>query len=128
MQTEYFEKKLKQELKLRNYSIKTIKTYNICITYFLKKINKDIEIITVKDIINFLLYLQDNKKAPKTINLYKQAIKFFFNDVLKSNLKIDIHFSKEAKKLPIVLNKNEILEIISNIKNSKHKFIISLAY
>ena len=48
--------------------------------------------------------------------------------MLKFNLNLDIHFSKEAKKLPIVLTKNEILEIIENIKNKKHKFIISLAY
>ena len=53
---------------------------------------------------------------------------FLFNDVLKSNLKLNIHFSKEVKKLPIVLTKNEILKIIDNIKNSKHKFIISLSY
>jgi len=127
MQTNYLED-LNIELKLRNYSIRTIKSYNICIKYFLKKSNKNVEEITEKDIINFLLFLQDNKKAPKTINLYKQAIKFFFNEILKSNLKIDIHFSKEAKKLPIVLNKSEVLEIINNIKNTKHKLIVSLAY
>jgi len=127
MQEQYLQK-LERELKLRNYSIRTIKAYNICIGYFLKKLNKKIEKITEKNIINFLLFLQDSKKAPKTINLYKQAIKFFFNDVLKSNIKLDIHFSKEAKKLPVVLNKNEILQILETIKNNKHKTLISLSY
>lgn len=122
------QEQLIQELKLRNYSIRTIKTYSICINYFLKKLNKNIDNITEKDIINFLLFLQDNKKAPKTINLYKQAIKFFFSQIVKSNIKIDIHFSKEAKKLPVVLNKNEILKIIEVIKNTKHKLLISLSY
>ena len=55
--------------------------------------------------VDFLLFLQNQKKAPKTINLYKQAIKFFFTNIVKSNFKIDIHFSKEAKKLPVVLTK-----------------------
>jgi site-specific recombinase XerD len=77
MQEDYLYK-LKQELKLRNYSVKTIEAYEICISYFLKKINKEINKISEKDIINFLLFLQDNKKAPNTINLYKQALKFFF--------------------------------------------------
>jgi site-specific recombinase XerD len=77
MQDKYLER-LENELKLRNYSVRTIKAYNVCISYFLKKINKQIDKIIEKDIINFLLFLQDNKKAPKTINLYKQALKFFF--------------------------------------------------
>lgn len=127
MQEKYIQK-LEAGLKLRNYSIRTIKSYKTCINYFLKKLDKDIIKITENEIIEFLLFLQDKKKAPKTINLYKQAIKFFFREILKSDIKLDIHFSKEAKKLPIVLNKNEILEIIKNIKNNKHRFIISLCY
>ena len=127
MQEEYLQK-LERELKLRNYSIRTIKAYNICIDYFFKKLNKQIENITENDIINFLLFLQDNKKAPKTINLYKQAIKFFYKEILQSDIKLDIHFSKEAKKLPVVLNKNEILKILDTITNTKHKILISLSY
>ncbi len=119
---------LEKELKLRNYSYQTIKSYKTCINYFMKKIWKDAKNINEKEIIDFLIFLQDNKKAPKTINLYKQSIKFLYIEVLKLNLKFDIHFSKEAKKLPIVLTKNEILKILKNIKNIKHKFIISLAY
>jgi len=120
--------KLERELKLRNYSFQTIKVYKTCVKYFLEKTKKEVNKISKDEIIDFLLFLQDKKKAPKTINLYKESIKFFFNEVLKSNLNLGIHFSKEAKKLPIVLTKNEILEIIKNIKNKKHKFIISLAY
>ncbi len=127
MQNIYLEQ-LQQELKLRNYSLRTIKSYNICINYFLKKVTKEIDNIIEKDIVDFLLFLQDNKKAPKTINLYKWAIKFFFNEIVKSNFKIDIHFSKEAKKLPVVLNKNEILKLLNIIKNKKHKLIIALSY
>jgi integrase/recombinase XerD len=120
---------LNQELKLRNYSIKTIKVYNSCLKNFLNKIKKEIENITKDNIIEFLLQLQDLKKAPKTINLYKQSIKFFWKEILKSKIILDdISFSKEAKKLPIVLTKNEIIKIINNINNLKHKFIISLTY
>jgi len=120
--------KLRRELTLRNYSKQTIKSYTICINYFLNKIKKNYNAITEKNIIDFLLFLQKNNKAPKTINLYKNAILFLFNEVIKTNIKLDISFSKEAKKLPIVLTKNEILSIIKNIKNIKHKFIISLVY
>ncbi len=119
---------LEVDLKLRNYSYQTIKSYKNCIRYFLKSFKKSPKDITENDIINFLLKLQDNKKSPKTINLYKESIKYLYKEILKKTLNINLRFSKQAKKLPIVLTKNEILQIIKQIKNPKHKFIIALSY
>jgi len=66
MQEEYIQK-LEKELNLRNYSFRTIKAYKTCIEYFLKKLDKNIIKITEDEIIKFLLFLQDDKKTPKTI-------------------------------------------------------------
>jgi site-specific recombinase XerD len=121
-------KELERNLKLKNYSSKSIKSYYLCIKLFLEKSDKDADKIKENEIIDFLLLLQEKNKAPKTINLYKQSIKFFFNEIVKSDIKLNIPFSKEVKKLPIVLNKNEIIKLIEIIKNLKHKFIISLSY
>ena len=120
--------KTERELKYRNYSPKTIKAYSICIKFFLEKIDKKPEDITRDEIIDFLLDLQSQNKATKTVNLYKESIKFFYKDVLKQTQDIDIKLSREAKKLPVILTNNEIKSIIENIKNEKHKFIISLSY
>jgi site-specific recombinase XerD len=49
-------------------------------------------------------------------------------EILKKDINIDIRLSKEPKKLPIVLSHNEILSIIKNISNQKHKIMVSLAY
>lgn len=125
---------LERELRYRNYSSKTIKAYSTCIKYFFnyldtkKKSEWQLKNVSKDTIIDFLIFLQDNNKSPKTINLYKEAIKFFYKDILKQNRDLDIKFSREAKKLPIVLTKNEILKILDSIKNEKHKFIIGLSY
>lgn len=47
---------------------------------------------------------------------------------LKNHTKIDIRFSKRNLKLPVILSKNEIIGILNNIKNKKHKLILFLAY
>jgi site-specific recombinase XerD len=118
----------KNELRLRNYSPKTIESYLNCLqNYFnFKKINLDK--IDENNIKTFLLNKQDKNYAPQTINLYLNAIKFFYRDVLKNYHKINIKFAKRTKKLPIVLSRQEIETIISSIKNLKHKLIIALAY
>lgn len=72
---EYLEK-TKQELRLRNYSFKTIKAYLGCLReYFdFKKFN--LEKIDEEKIKRFLLNKQDKKYSPQTVNLYLNAINF----------------------------------------------------
>jgi len=71
---------------------------------------------------------QSKNYSSQTINLYLNAIKFFYREVLKIPQKINLKFAKRTKRLPIVLSRQEIKEIIDSIKNLKHKLIISLAY
>jgi integrase len=47
---------------------------------------------------------------------------------LKIPQKINLKFVKRSKKLPIVLSREEIKNIIDATRNPKHKLIISLAY
>ena len=47
---------------------------------------------------------------------------------MKIPKKINLKFAKRSKKLPIVLSREEIKNIIDVIRNPKYKLIISLAY
>lgn len=118
----------KRELKLRNYSFKTIKAYLGCLEeYFdFQKIN--LEKIDEEKIKQFLLNKQSKNYSSQTINLYLNAIKYFYRDVLKLTDKIDIKFAKRSKKLPIVLSRDEIENILSRIENFKHRILITLSY
>ncbi len=120
--------KTKQELYLRNYSPKTIKSYSFCLNHYFKFIKVDIEKANEERIKEFLLYIKDKNYSPQTINQYLNAIKFFYKEIIKSQFKLDIKFSKKSKKLPVVLSRQEITEIIKNIINKKHKLLISLSY
>lgn len=128
IQSQNYIQELERELKYRNYSPRTIEVYTTCIESFLKYIKNDILKILKETIIDFILYLQSKNKAPKTVNLYKDAIKFFIKEILKLKLDFDIKLSREAKKLPVVLSKAEILKMIENTINTKHKLLLSLSY
>jgi len=115
-------------LKLRGYAIKTRETYLFYISEYLKFSKK--QIITNKNyaIEKFLLAKQDKGNSPQTINLSLNAIKFLYREVLKSKEPINFKYVKKSKKLPIVLNREEIEKIISQITNHKHRLMISIAY
>jgi site-specific recombinase XerD len=115
-------------LKLRGHAITTRKAYLFYISEYLKFSKK--QRITNKNqaIEKFLLAKQDKGNSPQTINLSLNAIKFLYREVLKSKEQINFKCTKKSKKLPIVLNREEIEKIISKITNSKHRLMISIAY
>lgn len=120
--------KIKDELKLRNYSRKTIESYLGCLSdYFcyIKNVKKDPDVTLMK---KYLLEKQARGQSPQTINLHLNAIKYFYREIFKSPVAINLKFAKTSKKLPIVLSRIEIEKIINSIKNRKHKLLISLSY
>ena len=120
--------KIKRELKIRNYSPKTIKSYLYALReYFLFK-EKNFSKLDQNNIKNFLFDCEKRMISAQSRNLYLNAIKFYYKNIVKNLNKIEIYSAKKPKKLPIVLSREEIKLIIDSIKNEKHKILISLAY
>lgn len=119
---------LSRELQQRNYSPRTVEIYSNCLQYFLKWFVGDVAKITREKIVDFILYLQNKGRAPKTVNLYKEVIKCFVKIVLKFDIALDIKLSKQPKKLPVVLSRVEIQSMIDVLINRKHKTLIALSY
>jgi len=120
--------KIKDELRLRNYSRRTIDAYLTCLAdYFryIKDVKKDPDIAVLK---KYLLEKQDKGQSSQTINLYLNAIKYFYREIFKSQSPIDLKFAKTSNKLPVVLSRLEIDKIINAIDNKKHNLLISLSY
>lgn len=116
-----------KELKIRNYSPKTIKSYLYALKeYFSFRKNK-FEVLDIDSIKDFLLQSQRRNTSAQTRNLFLNAIKFFYRNVIKASDQIDIRSAKKNKSLPVVLSRNEI-EKVFRIKNAKHRLLLSLAY
>ena len=117
-----------QELRVRNYSQKTIKSYLGCLrTYFLFK-KYSLDKVDLDSIRKFLALKQKRGRAGQTINSYLNAIKFFYRNVIGAKQEIYFKTAKKSKRLPVVLSRKEIAKIISKVKNKKHKLLTALAY
>lgn len=120
--------KLIRELKIRNYSSKTVKSYSEYLKkYFLYK-KENVDKIDQENIKDFLLYLEEKGKKPQSRNLYLNSIKFYYQNVCGYKKFINIRFAKKYQRLPIVLSRNEIKSILDVQTNVKHKLMLSLAY
>lgn len=119
--------KLKQEMKLRNFSQKTITSYLYYTNNILKYANKGPKMIRSEDVREYLVYLAKNRSA-STLNIVYSALKFYFEKILRRKFFVSIPRAKQDKKLPVVLSRDEVGRMIEVINNPKHKFLIQLLY
>jgi integrase/recombinase XerD len=122
---------VKRELRLRNYSHKTIKSYISNLRSFVKYIHpvhpRDVNENTIK---NYLLYLIEEKMfTAGTVNQAFSALRFLYVDLYEKPFVIGkLPRPLKEKKLPDVLNEEEVIRIFREVHNLKHRTMLMLAY
>jgi len=120
--------KLKQEMKLRKFSPKTVKSYLYYITDLLESANSSPKVINTEDIRAYLEKLADRNCSASTLNTAYSALKFYFEKILHRRFFANIPRSKKDKKLPETLTKKEVHLILGTIQNVKHRLMLGLMY
>ncbi len=123
-----FEEAIARECRRRGYSERTVGTYTMCVRKFLLFADKPIQFAGKADAHAFLNHLLERKVAGNTLNVYHMAIRFFLEDILHKNMKLNIRYSKRPEKLPEFLTKEEIKRLIGKIGNWKHRLMIEVLY
>lgn len=129
-QTGFFET-VRQELRLRNYSNKTIKAYISCLRSFVRYVHpKHPRGLGNDDIKHYLLYaIEEKKLSAGTINQIFNALRFLYVELYKKSFIIEsLPRPQKEKKLPDVLNEEEVRRLFAAVANLKHKSMLMLAY
>jgi integrase/recombinase XerD len=121
---------LKNELKIRNFSSRTVSNYSAAVLQFLRWLNKVPTENDLEHIKNFQLYLKDHRRfSPRTINLSTAAIQFFYRKVIKARTDFfDLPRMKTGRALPKVYSVEDVCKILEAMDNLKHRLLLMLAY
>lgn len=121
--------KLRQELRVRNYSKNTLGSYSTAVLRFLNAMTPEDCVDWAGAFKRYLIHLQDEKLAPNTINQYAAAIQFFFQEVLEVDPGDDLRIRlKTGKPLPRVHSQENVGRIIHAPRNPKHRLMLMFAY
>jgi integrase/recombinase XerD len=115
----------------RRYSENTIKNYTALVETFLGYMgNKPVEEMTNDDVVNYVYsHIVGRGYSFAHQNQTVSALKLFFSEVGKSKIDIDkIRRPRSEHKLPNVLSKEEVKQIITAPQNIKHRTMLSLIY
>ena len=120
----------KKLLVLKNYSKNTCRVYLNEFHLLLRKLgNTPIDQLKRSQIERYLLHLAANKHSEAQIHSAINAIKFYFEKVLGNEKEMyELPRPKKPKLLPDVLAVEEVMGIIINIENIKHRAIIMVGY
>lgn len=121
----------KRWLRSKRYSESTIGTYADALKSFLVFYNhKEVNEITNDDVIGFNNdYILKYKLSASFQNQIVNAIKLFFRTIEDRRIDIDlVHRPKRSKLLPNVLSKEEVKQLLSALRNLKHRTMLALIY
>jgi len=124
-----WEFRLEQEMRLRNFSARTISSYLYYNKELLRFANYKSPLgINSQDIKDCLDFLISGNKARATVDVAINALKFYYGAILERKMIYKIHRPKKEKSLPTVLAKSEIVRMINSTDNLKHKLVIQVLY
>lgn len=120
-----------EELVIRRYSAATVENYQSQFSAFLRYIHpRRCEEIQEEDIRRYMRHLVEERKVSgSTQNIAINAIKFYLEKVKKGERTVYIvERPRPEEKLPVVLSEREMLALLENTGNLKHRCILYILY
>jgi site-specific recombinase XerD len=116
------------ELKLKGREPNTHKAYLRAVTSFANYFDKSPDRLGAKEVRRYLLYLiEEQHLSESSVNVAYWALRFFYDEVLgKKGLIDDVSHPRDSKKLPVVLNQDEVKQFFAVVKNIKHKAMLMI--
>ena len=122
---------LQKELRLRNYSQKTIKAYRSCIRSLIEYARpRSPKELSSDDLRRYLLRLmEDDGMSASYVNQIINALRFLYVEIYRTPMALgDIPRPKKERKLPTVLSLIEVKAILDAAENLKHRCLLMLVY
>ena len=122
--------RLAEDMKIRNLAPATIDAYTYHARRFADFIEKPLDQATVEDVRNFQLHLiQTRKLAYSSFNQAVCALRFLYTHTIRVPWPVTmVPFGKRPKRLPTVLSRQEIDDLLQCTENLKHRTFLSTLY
>jgi integrase/recombinase XerD len=126
----HLRQRMQEDLRLRNYSPRTIHSYTRIVAEFASYFHKSPDQLGPEHIRTWLLYLLNERKlAWGTLQCARSALKFLYTRTLKQTwFDQEIIKPKVRRKLPTVWSREEVCALLDATTNTKHRALLALYY
>jgi integrase/recombinase XerD len=118
------------DLVVRGMSVRTREAYLGAVAGLAKYYGRRPDRIGEREVQNYLLHLIEERKLSwSSCNVVAQALKFFYRVTLKrSEAQFAVPRARQPRRLPQILSREEVLALIENAENPKHRAVLMTAY
>jgi integrase/recombinase XerD len=119
-----------EEMKLRNFSAATQKSYLYAVTRLTKHYKRPPDQLDKEQIRAYLVHLTVEKKlSPNTMTGLISGLRFFYNETLGwDETKLFIPPRKKSSPLPEVFSPSEVVRLIDGARGLKQRVLLMTAY
>jgi integrase/recombinase XerD len=119
-----------EEMKLRNFSSATQKSYLYAVTRLTQYYRKAPDQLDKEQIRSYLLHLTvERKLSPNTMTGQIAGLRFFYNETLGwDETKLFIPPRKKSSSLPEVFSPSEVVRLIDGARGLKQRVLLMTAY
>jgi integrase/recombinase XerD len=123
--------RMTEDMKVRNLSPHTEKSYLEQVSRFARHFNKSPELLGPEEIRAYQVYLTNEKKlAPGSVLIAVAALRFLYRVTLHKNWAFEdiIPAPKKPQTLPVILSPEEVLHFLDCVPHIKHRTILTSCY
>ena len=119
-----------EDLRLRNYSQLTIRSYTEAVADFARYFNKSPDQLGPEQIRQYQIHLVNEKKvAWSTLQVRVAALRFFYTHTQKQDWFVEkVARPKVRRRLPVVLSREEVTAMLDATPNLKHRALLATLY
>ncbi len=119
--------KMIRAMELKNLSPHTQRAYLAAVTGLARYYRQSPAAITNEMIEDYLLFLKKTR-ASNSCGLVLTGLRFFYTHVAEEKLRVGYRMRKKTQKLPTVLAKEQVANIIGACDNLKHRLVLMATY
>jgi integrase/recombinase XerD len=123
-------RRMEQDMRIRNYSERTVRTYTDWISTLARHFGRAPDRLGPDDLRRWQVYLKEEKHASwSSFNQATSALRFFYRTTLSRDWGDErIPFAKRERKLPTVLSRREVERFLWQVRNLKHRTVLTTMY
>lgn len=122
--------RLTEDLRIRNYSKRTVDVYVRCVAEFAKHFGRSPEVLNQEHVREYQRYLVEEKKLSwSSLNQTVCALRFLYEQTLKVAWSVkQIPYARAGSRLPEVLSFSEASRFFSCVRGRVHQTILQTMY
>ena len=122
--------KMIDAMQVRGFSVRTHESYLSAVRDLARYYHRSPDQLNTRELQAYFLYLvKERGLSGASCRLYLNGIRFLYLQVLNWDaFKVELHVPKAAQRIPELLTRAEVGQILSACKNTKHRMMLTTCY